>query len=739
MSSPAQARRDILDKLASGDLAGAATAARQLAEAHPGHPDARYAQGMVALVQGNHAAAVDALTHALAAAPDDAVAACNLGIARLRAGDARGAREVLQQALRLKNDYETARYNLACAHIALDEAEPAIALLRELLRGKPHQAQWQLALGDAHHTRGDWARAIAAYEHALALDDSLAIAHQNLAPLLAYRGRHGEAEAHGRRAVELNPRSALAHLHLGDALAAQERFADAMDAYADAHDLDPDCVPLLVSIARNWAGQGNQAEAASWFDRVRQRDPDNLDAIAGLAEAALENDNTDAALTLLQQHATTGEQHPRFLQTLAEAWWEEGDADAALATLEKLRLLLPQRAATWARIGQIRSSSGDVDAARAAYRIALEHNPRCVPAIAGLASTERGKLDPALADRARELLADARGTTSTRASLHFALAYFHEGRKEFAEAAAQMRAGNEAQWEGRSARGWTYSTDAWARLVDEHIATFTPEFFARHRGIGNPDVRPVFIVGMPRSGTTLTEQILARHPRALGIGERGFAGRSLQAWQRRSGRPALREAMAAVSADGLAPIAADYLATLHKLVEKSGKQGVTRIIDKMPDNYSQLGWIALLFPNARIIHCRRDVRDVAMSCYQTQFGAIRWACHPEHLVERIRQYQRIMAHWRQVLPSPVFESDYELLTADQETQSRKLVEWIGLDWDPQCLSFYDSDRLVRTASITQVRQPIYRSSVQKWKAYEPYLPDLLLPLESLNHAPLPEA
>ena len=144
----------------------------------------------------------------------------------------------------------------------------------------------------------------------------------------------------------------------------------------------------------------------------------------------------------------------------------------------------------------------------------------------------------------------------------------------------------------------------------------------------------------------------------------------------------------------------------------------------MPDNYALLGWILTLFPRARIIHCRRDLRDVALSCWQTQFGKIQWASRIEDLTARINDYRRVMEHWRVVLAGRFLEIEYESLVANQEVETRRLLDWIELPWDAACLRFYESDRVVRTASITQVREPIYNSSVGRWEPYGPYLPQI---------------
>jgi tetratricopeptide (TPR) repeat protein len=154
-----------------------------------------------------------------------------------------------------------------------------------------------------------------------------------------------------------------------------------------------------------------------------------------------------------------------------------------------------------------------------------------------------------------------------------------------------------------------------------------------------------------------------------------------------------------------------------------------RVCDKMPDNYALLGWLAVLFPRARFIYCRRDPRDIALSCWVTNFAQIRWANDLDHLAHRLQQHNRLMAHWRRVLPISFLELDYEAMVADQESQSRRLIDWLGLDWDQRCLSFYKTERLVRTASVTQVRQPIYTRSIARWRHYDKMLAPLLTALD----------
>jgi len=233
---------------------------------------------------------------------------------------------------------------------------------------------------------------------------------------------------------------------------------------------------------------------------------------------------------------------------------------------------------------------------------------------------------------------------------------------------------------------------------------------------------------MPRSGTTLTEQILASHPQVYGAGERRLATLGFSLLPRVLGVDAApTDCLKQLDSTLVGQFADWHLEQLRGL--DGGRYD--RVVDKMPDNYALLGWLVTLFPKARIIHCQRDVRDVALSCWITNFTRIRWANDLEHLATRVNNYFQIMDHWQKVLPAPVLSIGYEEMVADQEGTTRRLLDFVGLDWNPACLNFHKTERLVRTASVAQVRQPIYKQSVARWKHYEtalrPFLERLNIP------------
>jgi hypothetical protein len=311
-------------------------------------------------------------------------------------------------------------------------------------------------------------------------------------------------------------------------------------------------------------------------------------------------------------------------------------------------------------------------------------------------------------------LTDPAVTGPNRLGLHFGLAQVLDSRGRHAEAADHLRHANALRLAVARQQGKVYEPHEHRLLVDGLIAAFTRELFERTRGFGLDTELPLFIVGLPRSGTTLIEQILASHSQVHGGGELRFVRQSFEALPEVLQCPASPcQCVAAFNRGTVEHIARDHLARLDRL------DGVAlRVADKMPDNYLYLGLIAMLFPRARLIHCRRDLRDVAVSCWMTNFRQIRWANDLGHIAARFADYRRLMSHWRQVLPVPVLEVSYEETVSDLESVARKLVAWAGLSWEPACLAFHETVRPVRTASVAQVRQPIYTRSVARWKNYE---------------------
>ncbi len=724
--------------ICSGAIDTAEKLADSWLEREPDSMDAQYCVGLVLLEQQATSDAIVWLSRAQQKQPENILYNCDLGSALHRDGQYKKSLKYLKKALAVDNKHEVSLFNLGCSQLELTKFKAALKTFKELNTLNPGQASYLCAKGDAHRKLNQWPLALRHYQLALNADSNFTRAHINAAPILLQIGKEDQALEHCRAALELEPNNTTALKNLGDCLLHAEELDEAMDVYADAFELAPDSIELCIAIAQVWLEVSNLHEANFWFHKACEIDENNIEAKAGIAFVIKEQGDSRQAVELLEPLIEEDPENISIRLSLSDALWDEGDAETAISHLKTVIEQFPQRVATHAKVGQLLSSSGDIDGAIKEYNIALKQNPNCIPALSGLASTQRIQLDYKYVQRMERLLTSEKIREGAKSSLHNGLAYYYDGvskqsHEAVEEAAKHMSDSNRSHWAYKSKRGWEYDKTQHEDHVSQLIEHFNPAFFTNTKDWGIADNTPVFIVGMPRSGTTLTEQILARHHQVLGIGERNLASQCFYAAmgaQERNDMSLLQELEPAY----VKQLGREYLGQLEIIKRKELAADAVRIVDKMPDNYSLLGWIATLFPNAKIIHCNRDPRDVALSCWMTQFGAIRWACKTDHLVHRVQQYRRIMAHWRNTLYDRFIEINYEDLVANQELESKRLVDWIGLDWDENCLRFFESDRLIRTASITQVRQPIYTRSVARWEKYEKLIPDLFDPITEMLKA-----
>ena len=356
--------------------------------------------------------------------------------------------------------------------------------------------------------------------------------------------------------------------------------------------------------------------------------------------------------------------------------------------------------------------------------------PKLADAYCQLALNLKGELPDADVAAIEALLNHRFITPTARTALHLALGTVLDARGSYPRAAVCFETANRLRHATKASKRPPYDPDLHSRLIDGMIARFNPKFFADRQGWGDPDPRPVFVVGLPRSGTSLVEQILASHSRVHGAGELEDVQQLFLALPELVGQPT-GDALAAMN--GLGPEAAQATARRYlNRLDSLAPPGAIRVVDKMPDNIRYLGLIALLWPGARVIVCSRDLRDIAVSCRQTNFEMIRWTSDWEHMARRFVDYRRMVAHWKQTCPLTWLDVRYENVVDDLETEARRLIDYLGLDWEPACLEFHSTKRVVQTASMVQVRQPIYSRSVGRWRNYESMLQPLRQALERLG-------
>jgi len=697
-----------------GRLEEAARRYRNVLAAQPEHPDALHLLGVVALQQGEYRRAAEHIGRAIARNPGNAAYHINLAEAYRGLGQLDRAADCCRTALRLQPQSAEAANNLGMVLLAQGRTADAADQFREALRFKPDFGMACNNVGNALRLLGDLDAAVSHFRRAVELDPNLAEAHSNLGQLLLERHQPHESLAHLRSAVRLRPGLAEARNNLGNALREAGRLAEARQSYAEALRINPNLAMTYNNMGQALQEENALDDALAWYQRALQLDPGSARIHTNLASLLAEQEKYDDALAVYRRALELDPTYAEAHSGLGGVRHEQGQFEQAQAHFREALRHKPDLPGTHCALGTVREELGDFKDAEHCWREALRHDPHLAGAYSALATLQRGKLPDDDLAAMRRLLADPDLHDGRRSALHFGQAQVLDARGDYDEASASLRQANALALAGRQRRGLGYDPAEHARFVSGMMAVCSPAFFERVRGIGLDSERPIFIVGLPRSGTTLTEQILASHSRVFGAGELRFARDDFETLA--AGDDRGLEALARLDHPTARRVGEQHLARLREL-----NADRPHLADKMPDNYLYLGLLTALFPRAKFIHCRRDLRDIAVSCWMTNFRHIRWANDVDHIASRIKDYRRIMDHWQRVLPERVLEVDYEETVADLEGVAQRLVEWCGLDWEPACLAFHEGKRPVRTASVSQVRQPIYKRSVARWKNYKPAL------------------
>ncbi|MDX8502998.1 sulfotransferase [Mesorhizobium sp. VK4C] len=461
-------------------------------------------------------------------------------------------------------------------------------------------------------------------------------------------------------------------------------------------------------------------KALRYFARAVGEEPRNPYYHLSLGETYLKLSEFTPAIRHFQQALALKPDMVEALCALGDAYKAFDKGEMALPLFEKA--LKIDRDHPAARLGLPRAlaSLGRMDEAAAHFKEAIDRRIAVPAAYNALVHTRKFTEEPPELAAILTELRDLDHGSEGAAELHSAAGKVLNDLRLYKEAMDHFKKGNQA-------RDQKFDLGIYRRWVDAMIETFTPELVASLAAYGNPSEVPVFVVGMPRSGTTLTEQICASHPDVHGAGELSKLRRIANAIGLKGSETDLGKSIATITPELAKTLAAEHLAYLRERAPDA-----LRIVDKMPHNFELIGLIGILFPNARIIHCRRDAIDNCISCFVLQFsGAHSYTGDLQTLGLYYREYDRLMRHWSKVLPGRIFENQYETLIEDQEEQSRRLIDYLGLPWDDACLRFFDRDGSVNTFSRWQVRQPIYKSSVKRWKNYESEIQPLIEALGDL--------
>jgi len=647
-----------------------------------------------------------------------------------------------------------ATLNEAIELIGAGKRGEAEAICRDAIQRNPNDVNMTALLGATLLKAREMEEAEEFLRRAIKLAPTFAKPHEDLGYLLVEQGRAEEAVPILNTAVRLDPSLERAHLCLGKALALLGRGKEADVAFERSFELNP--VRKILAMAAEHQKAGRLKEAKTLCREVLRLNPENVDALRMMGSAALTDGRIDEAERYFRRAVTHAPDFVGAIIDLGQALKEQNRFEEAIGCFHKAIDIEPGNIKAHFLLGSTLSPSALTYEAIEAYQRTLELRPDHVGAYLGLGHVLKtvGRQDEAVSAYRECIrlrpnngasywsLANLKTYCLSSDDIQEMKAQLDEGDPDkesevnflFALSKAEEDRGNfDAAWQyyerGNSERRMMeyYDPVNSEDIHDRLIEVFDQEFLSAHGGQGHADAAPIFVIGLPRSGSTLIEQILASHSKVEGTSELPYVGHATASLNlNRADGVNYPEAVRELGPEHLKSLGEGYLraAQMHRT------EGAPHFVDKMPNNFPSVGFIHLILPNAKIIDARRHPMDSCLSCFRQLFARGQAFTYDlTDIGEYFLEYQRLMDHWHQVLPGRVLTLQYEDVVQDVENQVRRLLEYCELPWEDACLRFYETDRPVRTASSEQVRQPVHSKSIGFWRNHDDKLDELKTVLE----------
>ncbi|MEQ9490025.1 MAG: tetratricopeptide repeat protein [Alphaproteobacteria bacterium] len=700
---------------AAGQLGEAAALCKRVLGVAPKHPAALHLLGLIEHRAGRSKAGAELISKAIALNPSDVAAQNNLGLVLLHMDRVDAARRQFEKALSLNPDYAEAINNLGTVQTRQGAPDAAEASFRKALDKKPAYPEALNNLGNVLAEKGAYEDATAQYITALKLRPGYADAMANLGNALTRLGRNDEAIDSCRAALAINPKMTKALINLGNALQEKGDLEQAQESYRQASEIDGKNALAFVNLGKVAQIRERFNAAVAAFQQACDLDP-KTSTLCALAQSMVGARRSPEAESLLRDALRDRPKEAELIAALGVVLVDQSRMEEGIAAYREALSIDPGLSEAHNNLGTALIESGRLDEATACFRDAVRVNPNNASAHRHLALSRK------FTDRDDDVIAmeDAwRRDDLTEAQqmlLGFGLGKIYDDMRRPDDAFPYFAKANAIR-----RKSLTYSIETEKENFERIAKVFDRDVLDRYRGAGADGTGQIFIVGMPRSGTTLVEQILSSHPQVFGAGEvldldetieRHFAVASDRNFAAAYRDPP-REAFAAAGTD--------YIDAM-----RARAPDYDCFTNKMPANFIYLGLIALMLPGAKIVHCRRDPVDTCLSIFMRLFSTGQFFGYDQRELGRYyRLYRALMAHWSTVMPDRIHDIVYEDLVAEPETHTRALVGHCGLTWNDACLDFHTNKRTVKTASVAQVRQPIYKDSVQAWRRYEHHLQPLL--------------
>ena len=660
---------------------------------------------------GNISEALDAVQTLISQHPNESLLYNISGVCYKATGQLEMAIKCFEEAVKLKPNFADANYNLGLTLQDLNQLDAAIESYQTTLDLQKSYFKAHNNLGIIYKELGQMGDAVKSYKKAIDLQPNFAEAHNNLGTTLQEMGQLDEAANCYERALVIQPDYIEVHNNLGNTLNLLGQTDEALNSYKQALSINPDYADAHNNLGIIHHEMGQLDEAIKCYEKTIAINPENAEAHNNLGVTLNKLTQFHEAINCYRQALAINPNYDESYFNLGNTLYELGRNDEALNSYKQTLIINPDYADAYNNIGNILQELGQFDEAFSNYVYALAIDPDNAEFHRNLALMKNYKKGDTQVIKMQSLLSDDNLSKSERIQLCFALAKAYDDLGEKDELFKILNQGNYLRKDELN-----YSIE---KDLNNH-SLFRKMFVSNIENSSSYDslsIRPIFIVGMPRSGTTLVEQIISSHHKVHGAGELNALDNLI------------------------APIMNNYSTHNNSLSEKnflSIRQGYSKklsnlnviesvITDKMPTNFKNIGFILKAFPEAKIIHLKRDAMAICWSIYQRYFPAegIGFAYDMEDLGEFYNSYTEMMTFWHELFPNQIYDISYEDLTTNQEQETKKLLEYCELDWDKNCLNFHKNKRAVKTSSSFQVKEKMYQGSSDVWTKYKTQLKPLI--------------
>jgi len=657
---------------------------------------------------GNIIDALDNVQNLISQYPDESLLHNISGVCRQETGELEMAVQSFESALEIKSDFADAHYNLGLTFQKLNQLDAAIKSYKDTLSIEPNYIKVHNNLGAIYLELGQMDNAIKSYDNVLIIQPDNAEAHHNLGNALNELGKLDDAIKSYEQALSIQPNYFEVHNNLGSLYYELGQHDQAINSYKQALSINPDSADALNNMGIVYQTLDQFNEAASFYKKAISINPEHPEALNNLGNILKEFGQFDEAIDFYKKALTVNPKFDEAHYNLGIALYKLGKTDKAIDTFKQVLTHNPNFADARNFLGTLFQDLGQVDEAINCYVNALAIEPDNSHFHFNLSQSKHYKPGDTQFTHMQSLISSKDLIESERIRLCFALAKAYEDLGNKAELFKVLNEGNKLHKEEIN---YSIEKDLNNHYLLRKLFKSSIKESSSYKPLA---VRPIFIVGMPRSGTTLVEQIISSHHKVHGAGE----------------LPTLDSL--------IAPILNSYLSNNNVLSEEnflslrqeysyrhlSNLNNTESIItDKMPTNFENIGFILKAFPEAKIIHLKRNAMAVCWSIYKRSFSNknLGFSNDMRDLAQFYNSYSKLMDFWHELFPNQIYDISYEDLTTNQEEETRNLLEYCELDWDENCLNFYANKRTVKTASSLQVTEPMYQGSSEAWKKYETQL------------------